>query len=92
MIRYSVPENHGVCLQCGGPDSSDVVWTHRDREVLVTRQGSYETNADRQRYRLLSGGGLCLLRLDDSDDGKFRCNQQLVAELQVLKGIRWRRS
>ncbi|XP_074468519.1 uncharacterized protein LOC141753819 isoform X2 [Sebastes fasciatus] len=86
VIRYSVPENHGVCLQCGGPDSSDVVWTHRDREVLVTRQGSYETNADRQRYRLLSGGGLCLLRLDDSDDGKFRCNQQLVAELQVLKG------
>ncbi|KAL7381596.1 hypothetical protein ABVT39_008318 [Epinephelus coioides] len=86
VIQFSVPENHHICLQCNGSDWSDVVWTHRDRKVLVTRQGSYETNEDRKRFRLLSDGGLCLLRLDDSDSGKFRCNQQLVAQLEVLTG------
>ncbi|KAA8578038.1 hypothetical protein FQN60_000101, partial [Etheostoma spectabile] len=85
VIRFSVPEDHHVCLQCGGSDSSDVVWTHRDRKV-ATRRGSYETNVDRQRYLLQAGGGLCLLRLDESDGGKILCNQQLVAELQVLTG------
>ncbi|KAJ4927962.1 hypothetical protein JOQ06_015762, partial [Pogonophryne albipinna] len=84
VVRFSVPEDHHICLQCGGSDSSDVVWTHRDRKVLVSRQGSYETNKDPQRYHLLSDGGLCLLRLDDSDGGAFSCNQQLVAELQVM--------
>ncbi|KAK5883136.1 hypothetical protein CesoFtcFv8_019498 [Champsocephalus esox] len=69
VVRFSVPEDHHICLQCGGSDSSDVVWTHRDRKVLVSRQGSYETNKDPQRYHLLSDGGLCLLRLDDSDGG-----------------------
>ncbi|KAF3834375.1 hypothetical protein F7725_025579, partial [Dissostichus mawsoni] len=87
VVRFSVPEDHHICLQCGGSDSSDVVWTHRDRKVLVSRQGSYETNKDPQRYHLLSDGGLCLLRLDDSDGGAFSCNQQLVAELQVMTGV-----
>ncbi|XP_033981389.1 uncharacterized protein LOC117478442 isoform X2 [Trematomus bernacchii] len=86
VVRFSVPEDHRICLQCGGSDSSDVVWTHRDRKVLVSRQGSYETNKDSQRYHLLSDGGLCLLRLDDSDGGAFSCNQHLVAELQVMTG------
>ncbi|XP_068592970.1 uncharacterized protein [Cebidichthys violaceus] len=86
VIRFSVPEDHHICLPCGGSDSSVVIWTQRDQKVLVTRQGSYETNEDSQRYRLLSDGSLCLQRLDDSDGGTFRCNQQLVAELQVLTG------
>ncbi|GAA6232597.1 uncharacterized protein LOC121191596 isoform X3 [Lates japonicus] len=86
VIQFSVPEDHHICLPCGGFDRSNVVWTHQDREVLVTKQGSYETNEDRQRYRLLSDGALCLLQLDDSDDGKYHCNQRLVAELQVLTG------
>ncbi|XP_030266113.1 uncharacterized protein LOC115577247 isoform X5 [Sparus aurata] len=86
VILLSVPEDHHVRLPCGGSSSSDVVWTHQDRTVLVTRQGSYETNEDPRRYRLLPDGSLCLLQLDDSDDGEYRCNQQLVAELQVLTG------
>ncbi|XP_030265954.1 contactin-5-like isoform X2 [Sparus aurata] len=86
VILLSVPEDHHVRLPCGGSGSSDVVWTHQDRTVLVTRQGSYETNEDPRRYRLLPDGSLCLLQLDDSDDGEYRCNQQLVAELQVLTG------
>ncbi|TDH03671.1 hypothetical protein EPR50_G00144480 [Perca flavescens] len=86
VIRISVPEDHHVCLQCGGSDSSDVVWTHRDR-VVVTRRGSYEAKDDRQRYILEPDGSLCLKRLDESDSGKFRCNQRLVAELQVLTGL-----
>ncbi|XP_044028508.1 uncharacterized protein LOC122864857 isoform X2 [Siniperca chuatsi] len=85
VIRFSVPEDHHVCLQWGS-DSSDVVWSHQDRKVLVTRQGSYETNEDPQRYRLQPDGSLRLLQLDDSDSGEYHCNQRLVAELQVLTG------
>ncbi|XP_063755695.1 uncharacterized protein LOC134875167 isoform X4 [Eleginops maclovinus] len=86
VIRFSVPEDHHICLQCGGSDSSDVVWTHQDPKVLVSRKGSYETNEDPHRYYLLFGGGLCLLQVDDSDGGNFSCNKQLVAELQVMSG------
>ncbi|XP_076610224.1 uncharacterized protein LOC143335012 isoform X2 [Chaetodon auriga] len=86
VIRLSVPEDHHVSLQCGGSDSSDVVWTQQNRRVAVTRQGGYETNEDPRRYLLLSDGSLRLLRLDDSDSGEYQCNQQLVAELQVLTG------
>ncbi|CAK6981571.1 uncharacterized protein LOC122970051 [Scomber scombrus] len=86
VIQVSVPEDHHLCLQCGGSDGSDVVWTRQDRAVLVTRQGNYETNWDPRRFSLLTGGELCLRRLDDSDSGEYRCNQQLVAELQVLSG------
>lgn len=86
VIRFSVPEDHHVSLRCGGSDSSDVVWTHQDRTVVVTRQGSYETNEDPRRYLLLPDGSLRLRQLDDSDGGEYHCNQQLVAELQVLTG------
>ncbi|KAM7384872.1 hypothetical protein PAMA_011976 [Pampus argenteus] len=86
VIRFSVPEDHHLHLSCRGADGSDVVWTRQDRKVLVTRHGNYETNQDRQRYHLLPDGGLCLLQLDDSDSGEYRCNQQLVAQLQVLTG------
>lgn len=86
VIRFSVPENHLVCLPCGSSDSSDVIWTLQDKEVLVTRRGSYKTNKDRHRYLLKSNGSLCIIRLDESHSGGYRCNQQLVAELQVLTG------
>ncbi|XP_044192087.1 uncharacterized protein LOC122970051 [Thunnus albacares] len=83
--RFSVPEDLQLCLLCGSSDGSDVAWS-QDSKDLVTRHGNYENNRDRRHYLLLSGGGLCLLRLDDSDSGEYRCNQQLVAELQVLTG------
>ncbi|XP_070841042.1 neural cell adhesion molecule 2-like [Chaetodon trifascialis] len=86
VIRLSVPEDHHVSLQCGGSAFSDVVWTHQNRRVAVTRQDGYETNEDPRRYLLLPDGGLRLLRLHDSDGGEYQCNQQLVAELQVLTG------
>ncbi|XP_041867355.1 uncharacterized protein LOC121656370 [Melanotaenia boesemani] len=86
VTHFSVPEDHHICLLCDGSFSSDVVWTLQDRNVLVTRQGSYQTNQDRQRYLLLTDGSLCLLKLYDSDRGEYRCNQKLVAELQVLSG------
>ncbi|XP_040908746.1 uncharacterized protein LOC121191596 isoform X2 [Toxotes jaculatrix] len=85
VVRFSVPEDHHVCLQCDS-DTSHVIWTRQDRQVLVTKQGSHETNEDRHRYLLLSDGGLCLLQLEDSDNGEYRCNQRLVAEVQVLTG------
>ncbi|KAI3358241.1 hypothetical protein L3Q82_003235 [Scortum barcoo] len=87
VIRFSVLEDQQVCLPCGGPDSSDVVWTHRDREVLVTRQGGHETNEDVRRYHLLPDGQLCLLKVDEADGGEFGCNQRPVAELQVLSDV-----
>ncbi|XP_020562623.1 uncharacterized protein LOC105355020 isoform X3 [Oryzias latipes] len=84
-IHLSVPEDHHVCLPCEPSNSSDVIWTLRNRRVLVTRQGNYQTNQDHQHY-VLSRSDLCLLQLDDSDDGEYRCNHQLVAELHVLMG------
>ncbi|XP_036070266.1 uncharacterized protein LOC112162442 [Oryzias melastigma] len=84
-IHLSVPEDHHVCLPCNPSNGSDVIWTLQDRRVLVTRQGNYQTNQDHQRY-VLSHSDLCLLELDDSDDGEYRCNHQLVAELHVLMG------
>ncbi|XP_028276010.1 uncharacterized protein LOC114445251 [Parambassis ranga] len=86
VIRLSIPKRHRVCLQCGSSDGSSVVWTLRDRKVLVTRQGGHTTNEDRQHYLLLPDGGLCVLQLHESDSGGYRCNRQLVAELQVLTG------
>ncbi|XP_026205605.1 uncharacterized protein LOC113155218 [Anabas testudineus] len=87
VLRFSVPEDHHLCLQCGRSDSSDVVWTHQNREILVTTQRNYEGDGEeRGRYRLLPDGGLCLLQLDDSDNGEYQCDGRLVAELQVLTG------
>ncbi|KAM9385296.1 uncharacterized protein KZ484_006861 [Pholidichthys leucotaenia] len=87
VVQFSIPKGHHVCLQCSNSSgSSDVIWTVRDRKVLVTRRGSYTTNEDRRSYLLLNDGSLCLLHLAESDGGRFRCNQQLVAELQVLTG------
>lgn len=81
-----MPEDHRLCLRCGGSDSSDVVWTHQDRTVLVTRQKNYETNQDHTRFQLMPDGSLCLVRLDHADAGTFRCNERLVSELEVLTG------
>ncbi|XP_070702540.1 uncharacterized protein [Pempheris klunzingeri] len=86
VIRFSVPEDHHVSLPCGGLDDPDVVWTHQDRKVPVTLLEDYSSSEDGTRYLLLPGGGLHLLQLDDSDSGEYRCNQRLVAELQVLTG------
>lgn len=73
-------------LPCHGSNSSDVVWTHWDRRVPVTRQGGQETSEDPWRFLLLSDGSLRLQQLEESDSGEYQCNQQLVAELQVLSG------
>ncbi|XP_038581639.1 uncharacterized protein LOC119907976 isoform X1 [Micropterus salmoides] len=86
VIQFSVPEDHHIRLPCGSSDRSSVVWTYQDKKVPVTRQGRYETNEDPQRYHLESDGSLRLLQLDESDSGEYRCNQRLVAELQVLTG------
>ncbi|CAJ1082873.1 hypothetical protein GBF38_010630 [Xyrichtys novacula] len=86
VIRFSVPEDHHICLRCAGPDDSYVVWTNQDRTVLVSRQEDNETNEDPDRFLLLSDGSLLLLKLQDSDSGEYRCNERLVAELQVLTG------
>lgn len=53
----------------------------------MTRRGGYKTNKDRRRYRLMVNGDLCVWHLKESDHGRYRCNQQLVAELQVLTGM-----
>lgn len=86
VVRVSVPEDHHVHLPCTGSDGSDVVWTHEHRRVPVTRQGDHDISEDPPRYLLLPDGSLRLLRLDESDGGEYRCNRQLVAELQVLSG------
>ncbi|KAF0024127.1 hypothetical protein F2P81_022929 [Scophthalmus maximus] len=92
LIRFSVPEDHHVCLRCGGSDRSRVVWTHRDRDreqvVPVTEHGSDDANEELQRHLLLSDGGLCLLRLDESDGGEYQCDGELVAELQFIQNQR----
>lgn len=53
----------------------------------MIRRGGYKTNKDCRRYRLMVNGDLCVQHLKESDHGRYRCNQQLVAELQVLTGM-----
>ncbi|XP_034016458.1 uncharacterized protein LOC117501645 [Thalassophryne amazonica] len=86
VVRFSVLEDHHLCLQCSTDDRSDVLWTHEDQRVLVTRQQDYKTNQDGWRFQLQLNGALCILQLDDSDSGTYHCNQQLVAEVTVLTG------
>ncbi|XP_029023674.1 uncharacterized protein LOC114866137 isoform X2 [Betta splendens] len=80
LLRVLVPEEHHLCLRCGGFHGSDVVWTRQNREILT---GSGDAG---RRRRVLSDGLLCLQQLDDSDSGQYRCDGRLVAELQVLTG------
>ncbi|XP_036001778.1 uncharacterized protein LOC118565457 [Fundulus heteroclitus] len=86
VIRFSALEDHHLCLPCGCSAGSNVIWTYQNRKVLVTRQSSHQTNQDLERYILKDDGGLCILKLEDSDSGEYQCNQRLVAELQVLTG------
>ncbi|CAB1451502.1 unnamed protein product [Pleuronectes platessa] len=86
LIRFSVPEHHHVCLLCDASDPSHVIWTHGDGDVLVPEH-DYDASEEQQRHLLLSDGGLCLLQLHDSDSGEYQCNEQPVAELQVLTGL-----
>ncbi|XP_030002496.1 uncharacterized protein LOC115427897 [Sphaeramia orbicularis] len=81
VVRLSVPEDHHVCLRCGVPDTPDVVWTHLDRSIPGP-----DPQEDQRLFSLQPDGKLCLLQLEDSDAGEYRCNEQLVAELQVLTG------
>ncbi|KAM4631442.1 contactin-6 [Polymixia lowei] len=84
VSRISVPEEHRIYLRCSSSD--DVIWTHRDRRVIATKQGNYETTHNRNKYSLLDDGSLCIDELERSDSGEYRCNQQLVAEVEVLTG------
>ncbi|KAM3595768.1 uncharacterized protein V6R79_002533 [Siganus canaliculatus] len=86
VVHLSVPEHHHVHLPCGDPEASVVVWTDQNQSITAGRWGTYETNEDPKRFLLLPDGSLRLLWLDKSDSGEYRCNQQLVAELQVLTG------
>ncbi|XP_071764191.1 uncharacterized protein LOC139918670 isoform X2 [Centroberyx gerrardi] len=84
VTRLSVPEQHHLCLSCS--DSDSVIWTHRDRRVVATKKGNYETNQNRNKYRLRADGSLCVLQLDESDSGRYCCNDRLRAEVEVLTG------
>ncbi|XP_062342657.1 uncharacterized protein LOC134040656 isoform X2 [Osmerus eperlanus] len=78
--RVSVPEDHHLSLPCGRPGNA--VWTHQVRGVI----GDATPEPERPKYALLPDGSLFIRDLEEADSGDFRCNDHLVAHVQVLSG------
>ncbi|XP_010898825.1 uncharacterized protein LOC105028063 isoform X2 [Esox lucius] len=82
--RVSVPEDHHLYLACSG--AVDFQWTHEFHGIIVTKQGRMVTYLNHEKYKLQLDGSLLIKELKLSDSGHYHCNNQLMAEVQVLKG------
>ncbi|KAG9281421.1 hypothetical protein AMEX_G4255 [Astyanax mexicanus] len=78
-----VPEEHFLFLVCRR--GSEVVWRHGSVRINPTRH-SRSSSLDQTKHQLLSDGTLYIRELEESDSGRYYCNDQLVAELTVLTG------
>ncbi|XP_021416220.2 CXADR-like membrane protein isoform X3 [Oncorhynchus mykiss] len=82
--RVSVPEEHRLYLACSG--TVDLQWRHQVNRIIVTKQGQSVTYTNQQKYDLQPDGSLVIKELEPSDSGDYHCNDQLVADVEVLKG------
>ncbi|XP_046875184.1 uncharacterized protein LOC124467099 isoform X2 [Hypomesus transpacificus] len=82
--RVSVPEDHHLSLPCGRPGNA--VWTHQVQGVIGRQRGDATPEPERPKYALLPDGSLFIRDLEEADSGEFRCNDRLVAHVQVLSG------
>lgn len=86
MRRVSVPEEHRLYLACSG--TVDLQWRHQVNRIIVTKQGQSVAYMNQQKYDLRPDGSLVIKELETSDSGNYHCNDQLVADVEVLKGMR----
>ncbi|XP_013997198.1 uncharacterized protein isoform X2 [Salmo salar] len=82
--RVSVPEEHRLYLACSG--TVDLQWRHQVNRIIVTKQGQSVAYMNQQKYDLRPDGSLVIKELETSDSGNYHCNDQLVADVEVLKG------
>ncbi|CAB1351102.1 unnamed protein product [Coregonus sp. 'balchen'] len=87
MRRVSVPEDHRLYLACSG--TVDLQWRHHVNGIIVTKQGQSVAYRNHQKYHLQPDGSLVIEELEPSDSGDYYCNDQLVADVEVLKGQRF---
>ncbi|KAK6323745.1 hypothetical protein J4Q44_G00060840 [Coregonus suidteri] len=85
--RVSVPEDHRLYLACSG--TVDLQWRHHVNGIIVTKQGQSVAYRNHQKYHLQPDGSLVIEELEPSDSGDYYCNDQLVADVEVLKGQRF---
>ena len=79
-----MPEDHHLSLPCGRPGNA--VWTHQVQGVIGRQRGDATPEPERPKYALLPDGSLFIRDLEEADSGEFRCNDRLVAHVQVLSG------
>ncbi|XP_051728594.1 CXADR-like membrane protein [Ctenopharyngodon idella] len=83
-VTVSAPEKHSLVLMCD--KASDIDWSHGLRRVIASKHGQQVSYLDQRKHQLLSDGTLHIRDLQPSDAGQYYCNDQLIANIAVLKG------
>lgn len=92
--KYTVSEGGSVILRCGvspTDKSKFVTWKHTGIEdtatkTIVTRYESGETDIAAEQFQLHKDSTLQIHKVKRADAGSYKCNEEVVAELQVLPG------
>ncbi|MGH0169833.1 UNVERIFIED_CONTAM: hypothetical protein FKN15_015182 [Acipenser sinensis] len=90
--KYTVSEGGSVILRCGvsPPDKSEfVTWKHtgfEETKTIAERYVSGETDIAAEQFQLHKDSTLQIDKVKRADAGSYKCNDEVVAELQVLPG------
>ncbi|XP_041081761.1 uncharacterized protein LOC121298662 isoform X2 [Polyodon spathula] len=92
--RYSVSEGGSVILRCGvspPQESKSVKWVHKEigdtaPKTIVTRDENDNNDIRNGRFQLHKDSTLQIDKVKTEDAGSYKCNETVVAELQVLPG------
>ncbi|KAJ8377892.1 hypothetical protein AAFF_G00250430 [Aldrovandia affinis] len=89
VLKLSVPEGHHITLICPGHalnDSAPLEWKDRVGQVIATKSGRKANVQKEYKYSLLGDGSLFVKSLQQADSGQYHCDNQLVADVEVLTG------
>lgn len=86
MRRVSVPEDYCLYLACSG--TVDLQWRHQVNGIIVIKRSQSVAYRNHQKYDPQPDDSLVIEELEPSDSGAYHCNDQLVADVEVLKGMR----
>ncbi|XP_058865332.1 uncharacterized protein LOC117971182 isoform X2 [Acipenser ruthenus] len=92
--KYTVSEGGSVILRCGvshTDKSKFVTWEHTGIEdtatkTIVTRYENGATDIADEQFQLHKDSTLQIKKVKRADAGSYKCNEEVVAELQVLPG------
>ncbi|KAM9418947.1 uncharacterized protein ACWYII_022346 [Salvelinus alpinus] len=81
--RVSVTEDHRLYLACSG--AVDLQWRHEVNGIIVIKRSQSVAYRNHQKYDPQPDDSLVIEELEPSDSGAYHCNDQLVADVEVLK-------